>query len=158
MISSSEDQSDEAKEGKGVGWIGSDRHPRVVEGRDLDCPEFPSHLPFVTVDSPRLAPFDISYLCSRSSPQDGLFAIQRRRAGAHDQSHREEAGESTFLLHPSMPRTLLVPCRAAHSQMQDFMRLYSGLVERCFNTCVNDFTSKALTGNEVSSSSRFIPS
>jgi import inner membrane translocase subunit TIM9 len=35
--------------------------------------------------------------------------------------------------------------------MQDFMRLYSGLVEKCFNACANDFTSKALTTNEVSS-------
>jgi hypothetical protein len=34
--------------------------------------------------------------------------------------------------------------------MQDFMRLYSGLVERCFMACTNDFTSKALTNNEVS--------
>lgn len=33
--------------------------------------------------------------------------------------------------------------------MQDFMRLYSGLVEKCFNACTQDFTSKALTGNEV---------
>ncbi|KAL7409738.1 mitochondrial import inner membrane translocase subunit TIM9 [Mrakia frigida] len=33
-------------------------------------------------------------------------------------------------------------------QMQDFMKLYSGLVERCFNNCVNDFTSKVLTGKE----------
>jgi len=32
--------------------------------------------------------------------------------------------------------------------MQDFMKLYSGLVERCFNTCITDFTSKALTGKE----------
>lgn len=30
------------------------------------------------------------------------------------------------------------------------MRLYSGLVERCFNACAQDFTSKALTSNEVS--------
>jgi import inner membrane translocase subunit TIM9 len=34
--------------------------------------------------------------------------------------------------------------------MQDFMRLYSGLVERCFTACAQDFTSKALTTNEVS--------
>ncbi|KAL0250775.1 hypothetical protein CNBG_10035 [Cryptococcus deuterogattii R265] len=34
-------------------------------------------------------------------------------------------------------------------QMQDFMRLYSGLVERCFNACAQDFTSKALTTNET---------
>lgn len=35
------------------------------------------------------------------------------------------------------------------NQMQDFMKLYSGLVERCFNSCANDFTSKTLTNNEV---------
>jgi len=33
-------------------------------------------------------------------------------------------------------------------QMQDFMRLYSGLVERCFVSCCNDFTSKSLTSKE----------
>jgi hypothetical protein len=35
-------------------------------------------------------------------------------------------------------------------QMQDFMKLYSGLVERCFMSCAQDFTSKALTAKEVS--------
>ena len=33
--------------------------------------------------------------------------------------------------------------------MQDFMKLYSGLVERCFTSCCNDFTSKALSSKEV---------
>lgn len=33
--------------------------------------------------------------------------------------------------------------------MQDFLRMYSNLVEKCFNTCVNDFTSKALSSKEV---------
>ncbi|KAF9527522.1 mitochondrial import inner membrane translocase subunit TIM9 [Crepidotus variabilis] len=33
-------------------------------------------------------------------------------------------------------------------QMQDFLRLYSNLVEKCFNTCCNDFTSKALSSKE----------
>lgn len=33
-------------------------------------------------------------------------------------------------------------------QMQDFLRLYSSLVERCFNSCCNDFTSKALSSKE----------
>ncbi|KAG1743322.1 Tim10/DDP family zinc finger protein [Suillus paluster] len=33
-------------------------------------------------------------------------------------------------------------------QMQDFLRLYSGLVERCFSSCCNDFTSKALSSKE----------
>lgn len=34
-------------------------------------------------------------------------------------------------------------------QMKDFMRLYTGLVERCFESCCNDFTSKALSSKEV---------
>ncbi|CDK24881.1 unnamed protein product [Kuraishia capsulata CBS 1993] len=35
-------------------------------------------------------------------------------------------------------------------QMSDFMRLYTNLVDRCFNDCVNDFTSNKLTGKEES--------
>lgn len=35
-------------------------------------------------------------------------------------------------------------------QMKDFMRLYSSLVERCFASCVNDFTSQQLTSKEES--------
>lgn len=35
-------------------------------------------------------------------------------------------------------------------QMQDFLKMYTNLVERCFNACCNDFTSKALTSKEVS--------
>lgn len=34
-------------------------------------------------------------------------------------------------------------------QMKDFMKLYTGLVERCFDSCCNDFTSKALSTKEV---------
>ncbi|RXW24417.1 hypothetical protein EST38_g1416 [Candolleomyces aberdarensis] len=33
-------------------------------------------------------------------------------------------------------------------QMQDFLRLYSNIVDKCFNTCCNDFTSKALSSKE----------
>lgn len=33
-------------------------------------------------------------------------------------------------------------------QMQDFLKMYAGLVEKCFNTCCNDFTSKALSSKE----------
>lgn len=33
-------------------------------------------------------------------------------------------------------------------QMKDFTRLYTGLVERCFGSCVDDFTSKVLTNRE----------
>lgn len=59
---------------------------------------------------------------------------------------------------PSLSGSLLPPrgtpldsiAQRADVQMQDFMRLYSGLVERCFNACAQDFTSKALTSNEVS--------
>ncbi|CAG8694228.1 2760_t:CDS:2, partial [Cetraspora pellucida] len=33
-------------------------------------------------------------------------------------------------------------------QMRDFLKFYTNLVERCFNDCINDFTSKALTSKE----------
>ena len=33
-------------------------------------------------------------------------------------------------------------------QMKDFMKLYTNLVERCFESCCNDFTSRALTNKE----------
>ncbi|KAJ3010453.1 protein transporter tim9 [Thoreauomyces humboldtii] len=33
-------------------------------------------------------------------------------------------------------------------QMKDFLRLYANLVDRCFDHCVNDFTSKALSTKE----------
>lgn len=42
--------------------------------------------------------------------------------------------------------------------MQDFMKLYSGIVERCFLACAQDFTSKALTSNEVSTDCRKLSS
>ena len=34
-------------------------------------------------------------------------------------------------------------------QLKEFMSLYQGLVERCFSSCCNDFTSKALSSKEV---------
>ncbi|KAJ1983619.1 protein transporter tim9 [Dimargaris verticillata] len=34
------------------------------------------------------------------------------------------------------------------NQMRDFMRMYSSLVQRCFDSCVDDFTSKALSTKE----------
>lgn len=36
----------------------------------------------------------------------------------------------------------------ARAQMRDLMGLYSGLVERCFTSCSNDFTSKVLSSKE----------
>ncbi|KII90770.1 hypothetical protein PLICRDRAFT_697252 [Plicaturopsis crispa FD-325 SS-3] len=33
-------------------------------------------------------------------------------------------------------------------QMQDFLRMYTNLVERCFTSCCNDFTSKSLSSKE----------
>jgi hypothetical protein len=33
--------------------------------------------------------------------------------------------------------------------MQDFLKMYAGLVEKCFTSCCNDFTSKALSSKEV---------
>jgi import inner membrane translocase subunit TIM9 len=34
--------------------------------------------------------------------------------------------------------------------MSDFMRMYANLVDKCFQSCCNDFTTKALTTKEVS--------
>lgn len=33
--------------------------------------------------------------------------------------------------------------------MQDFLKMYANIVEKCFTTCCNDFTSKALSSKEV---------
>ncbi|KAH7104963.1 chaperone [Auriculariales sp. MPI-PUGE-AT-0066] len=33
-------------------------------------------------------------------------------------------------------------------QMTDFIKMYSGIVEKCFTSCCNDFTSKSLTSKE----------
>ena len=71
----------------------------------------------------------------------GLFTIERGRAGPDDENSREEAGVS--LLHLSVVGLL------TRSQMQDFLKMYSNLVERCFTSCCNDFTSKALSSKEV---------
>ncbi|KAK3673384.1 protein transporter tim9 [Recurvomyces mirabilis] len=38
--------------------------------------------------------------------------------------------------------------RMERKQMKDFMNMYSNLVQRCFNDCVNDFTSKSLLTKE----------
>ncbi|KAK4635514.1 Mitochondrial import inner membrane translocase subunit tim9 [Fulvia fulva] len=38
--------------------------------------------------------------------------------------------------------------RMERKQMKDFMNMYSNLVQRCFNDCVSDFTSKSLLGKE----------
>ncbi|CEG70578.1 hypothetical protein G6F70_009125 [Rhizopus microsporus] len=37
-----------------------------------------------------------------------------------------------------------------HKQMRDFMKLYSSLVQRCFDDCTNDFTTKSLNSKEES--------
>ena len=97
--------------------------------------------------------------------RDGLFPTEWPGAGAYDEADREEAGEigSASPL-PTLPVPITatavtavqkLPQRAGNyrvdgPQMQDFMRLYSSLVERCFNACTQDFTSKALSKNEVS--------
>ena len=50
--------------------------------------------------------------------------------------------------HDQAKLTICAP--SAHTQMKDFMSLYSNLVERCFLSCCQDFTSKALSSKEVS--------
>ncbi|KAI9337635.1 Tim10/DDP family zinc finger-domain-containing protein [Pilaira anomala] len=34
-------------------------------------------------------------------------------------------------------------------QITDFMNLFTGLTDRCFRECANDFTTKAVTGREA---------
>ncbi|PSK35915.1 hypothetical protein C1H76_9639 [Elsinoe australis] len=38
--------------------------------------------------------------------------------------------------------------RLEKKQMGQFMNMYSNLVQRCFENCVDDFTSKSLTSKE----------
>ncbi|KAF2169880.1 hypothetical protein M409DRAFT_20293 [Zasmidium cellare ATCC 36951] len=38
--------------------------------------------------------------------------------------------------------------RMERKQMKDFMNMYSNLVQRCFNDCISDFTSKSLASKE----------
>ena len=33
--------------------------------------------------------------------------------------------------------------------MKDSLRMYNGLVQRCFNDCISDFTGKTLGSKEV---------
>jgi len=50
------------------------------------------------------------------------------------------------MLNPAEQREL--QGRMERKQVKDFMNLYSNLVQRCFNDCVNDFTSKSLASKE----------
>ncbi|CEG81768.1 Putative Mitochondrial import inner membrane translocase subunit TIM9 [Rhizopus microsporus] len=34
-------------------------------------------------------------------------------------------------------------------QMDDFVNMFTNLVDRCFRQCANDFTTKAVTGREA---------
>jgi len=43
---------------------------------------------------------------------------------------------------PLMDKTMM------ELQMRDQMKLYNGVVERCFFTCVNEFSTKTLTAKE----------
>jgi len=38
--------------------------------------------------------------------------------------------------------------RMEKKQMKEFMTMYSRLVQRCFDDCVNDFTTKSLVSRE----------
>ncbi|TKA56573.1 Mitochondrial import inner membrane translocase subunit TIM9 [Rhodotorula sp. CCFEE 5036] len=62
--------------------------------------------------------------------------MQQKQASPRSSSHL-----------PPRPSTHL---RAPSAQMKDFMSLYSNLVERCFLSCCQDFTSKALSSKEES--------
>ncbi|OCK80477.1 hypothetical protein K432DRAFT_42788 [Lepidopterella palustris CBS 459.81] len=40
--------------------------------------------------------------------------------------------------------------RMEKKQMKEFMNMYSNLVQRCFDDCINSFESKSLTSREES--------
>lgn len=67
---------------------------------------------------------------------------QSRRAARAAGSHGEEADEG---FHERAPT--LHPFHDVESQTE-LLQMYSNLVQRCFNDCVNDFTSKSLASRE----------
>ena len=71
---------------------------------------------------------------------------------AAEQAHMSRVIEKKQVSTPQRPMSA-VRCSPMRRrvQMQDFLRMYSNLVERCFNSCCNDFTSKALSSKEVRS-------
>ncbi|KAH8171974.1 tim10/DDP family zinc finger domain-containing protein [Sarocladium implicatum] len=46
--------------------------------------------------------------------------------------------------------------RMQKRQVKEFMSAYGGLVEHCFDSCINDFTSKALSTGENGCVSRCV--
>lgn len=67
---------------------------------------------------------------------------------AHMTKIIEKKQVNTSFLVCSSCKTLT--CEKNFHKMQDFLRMYANLAEKCFNTCCNDFTSKALTSKEAS--------
>ncbi|KFY23246.1 hypothetical protein V493_05982 [Pseudogymnoascus sp. VKM F-4281 (FW-2241)] len=39
--------------------------------------------------------------------------------------------------------------RMERKQMKEFMNMFSGLVDRCFDSCIDDFTTKSLITRET---------
>ncbi|KAL2004544.1 hypothetical protein VTN00DRAFT_3429 [Thermoascus crustaceus] len=69
---------------------------------------------------------------------DGEGETERESEGC---CGRERAG-----LNASEQRELAA--RMERKQMKEFMTMYSRLVQRCFDDCVNDFTTKSLVARE----------
>ncbi|KAK7514281.1 Tim10/DDP family zinc finger protein [Phyllosticta citricarpa] len=46
--------------------------------------------------------------------------------------------------------------RMERKQMKEFMNMYSNLVQRCFDDCINDFSSKSLGSREESCIARCV--
>ena len=67
---------------------------------------------------------------------------------AAEQAHMTKVIERKQVRLPSLPPRFAALFNCV-DQMQDFMRMYSNLVERCFTSCCNDFTSRALSSKEV---------
>jgi len=86
-----------------------------------------------------------SFTRSRIPERHGLFTVEHGRAGSDDEDFGEETGLVLKVDIRVTPGFLTVK----QIQMQDFLKMYSNLVERCFTACCNDFTSKALSSKEV---------
>lgn len=77
---------------------------------------------------------------------------------AAEQAHMSKVIEKkqVRVVVPAVPTCVRADRCISQRQMQDFLRMYSNLVERCFTSCCNDFTSKALSTKEVRAPSSLV--
>lgn len=73
---------------------------------------------------------------------DGYFKVQSSRAGSN-QCHGRAKASKMAVIEASFSGLM------RRHQVTDFMNMFTGVVDRCFKECANDFTTKAVTGREV---------